>query len=87
MKQKVLLSIASAMIVCSLALVFTLRGSNKQDREFFEANVEALAAGESGGYSECYNNYTFDLLDRVLRCGDCTYVWGKGNSIGGYCIF
>lgn len=43
------------------------------------ANVEALAQGESGGGSKCYNSITTKEGSQILYCGTCKYEPGKNS--------
>lgn len=85
MKKKLLIIIA--VVTVAAAVFFALRSLTGADSDYFEENVEVLSDDEGGDFSTCYNSYSFSLFNHVLRCGDCSYVLGKGVNIGGICHF
>lgn len=73
-----------AAVLLAAATVTSVK-SFKETTSLLDANVEALADGENVNSSICYSEYNFHLIKRVLVCVECTYKWGYGTKIGGFC--
>lgn len=86
MKKRLLILAASALAASLAATAFTLSTSGNS---LFRANVKAMAytisIGVNTGRTECYNMYYDESGYHTLICGICTYVQGKGETIGGKC--
>lgn len=86
--MKIIFIIAIIAIVSFVTAlhVKTSKTANALQKE----NIEVLADDEANppvSYSNCYSQYDFSLIKRVLRCGDCIYRWGVGTEEGGVCIW
>ncbi len=84
-KKHILIALAAIMLV--VGSVLTVRAIRKVNTTsiIFEKNLNALVDDEGSSFSFCYNEYDFSLIHRIMRCGDCEYVWGKGDNYGGIC--
>ena len=66
-----------------VALIVSLSLTSKRSFAINE-NLEALAGGEGGSYSECYNAFS-GTFGKALACISCEYEEGVGVHVGGMC--
>ena len=81
-KSKLIAAVAASVAALSLA-VGVIVSSKSQDVVIRE-NAEALASGEGGSYSECYNAFS-GSFGKALACISCVYEEGVGVHVGGMC--
>ena len=81
MKKKLFLA-GAAMLLAAAAVTGYSASSKSNVSELLNANVEALARGESGGET-CYNTITIQEGVRTLYCGTCSYVDGAPSWVSG----
>jgi uncharacterized Rmd1/YagE family protein len=79
--------VISIVFVVAVAVVAAWNFSQNQDEAALSdlalENVEALADGESGNGSICYNTITTQTGIQTLYCGTCTYVSGSLSWVSG----
>ena len=81
MKKKLIL--AGATLLLAAAAVTVYSASNRSDiSDLLNANVEALANGESDGKT-CYNTVTTKDGVKTLYCGTCEYIDGTPSWFSG----
>lgn len=78
-----LLATGAVLIATTVsAFVYAKSESGSMDR-LFNANVEALADTETGGYQFYYNTITYAPAHTVVYCGTCSSVLGKASLMSG----
>ena len=76
MKKLALIATAAFLSAAAVsAFVYANNGKNSMG-ELFNANVEALSAGEEAPFN-CYNTITNSWQQMVFYCGTCSFIQGK----------
>lgn len=68
----------TALAVVAVIMFLSLNPDNASP-VFFEANVEALAAGETYGGKACETRIKSDESYMVFYCAQCDWVYGKAT--------
>lgn len=81
-KRRSNIILKSAVIVTLVALLSTLTGIHSNRKGIIE-NAAALEILSSR--SKCYSQYVVTENSKCLECISCSFVFGAGITVGGYC--
>ena len=75
MKKNILLAAGAVLLAAAVSAFVYVKNENNSMNELFNANVEALARGESGGYVMCMQYLTeSDHGERNYYCPTCRLI-------------
>ena len=86
MKKKVFLVAGAVLFAAAVSAIVYVNNERNSMDELFNANVEALASGEHGSYTKCYNTIKAHKTENVMYCGTCTVLPGMWRSGMSFCM-